>query len=99
VIFYFFILRIASFHIERCVKTDRLREKFFFSEINLCNFVSGRRVLDRGRKSHLGPASHCIVTSNSLKPQQYCCCIFCNELNQRDLFVLAKVAALRALRL
>jgi len=71
----------------------------FFSEINLCNFVSGRRVLDRGRKSHLGPASHCIVTSNSLKPQQYCCCIFCNEVNQRDLFVLVKVAALRALRM
>jgi predicted nucleic acid-binding Zn ribbon protein len=71
----------------------------FFSEINLCNFVSGRRVLHRGRKSHLGPASHCIVTSNSLKPQQYCCCIFCNEVNQRDLFVLVKVAALRALRM
>ena len=82
-----------------CEDRSTSREVFFFSEINLCNFVSGRRVLDRGRKSHLGPASHCIVTSNSLKPQQSCCCIFCNEVNQRDLFVLVEVAALRAFRM
>jgi hypothetical protein len=70
-VFFSFILWIASFHIEGCGKTNRIRQKFF-RQINPCNFVSGRGMPQRSGKSLLGQISHCIITFNSVIHLQGC---------------------------